>query len=402
MSCCQDESTQPIDLPALPAGRRLYCLDGLRGVAALTVVFHHFFSGFAPALVAHAGPTPSAFALSPAAAFVNGLFPVYIFFVLSGFVLAGSSAAARESLPLRAAKRVLRLGVPAVASCLVAWALVQAFPTASERLSHLVDSDWLKSTRYLSPYPSFADAIHEGTIAAFWSNDFHLNGVLWTMRVELFGSLLIYIVFARLHWALKAGLAALILSTSVLQASTLLAFASGALLKILWDRGLLRESRWSIPLILVGVYLGAMVQNPLTGIFYWPFRPLIDLARSGGFVAATAGAVMLVAGVLMNVRLQGLLDREPVQWLGRVSFGLYLVHMPLELTFFAAVFLAAGVSPTAVALAVALSAFVALSLVAGWLMTVCVTGPTLQLLRRLRPPSESTGRPSETKSAAVA
>ena len=43
----------------------------------------------------------------------------------------------------------------------------------------------------------------------------------------------------------------------------------------------------------------------------------------------TAGAVCLVRLLIASPHLQGLLGHRPLQWLGRVSFALYLTHLPV-------------------------------------------------------------------------
>ncbi|WP_019915138.1 acyltransferase family protein [Paenibacillus sp. HW567] len=72
---------------------KLLYLNGLRGVAALVVVFSHYTLSFFPAL--HTGNTSdvyNSFELfvsgSPLNVFYNGSFAVFIFFILSGFVLS--------------------------------------------------------------------------------------------------------------------------------------------------------------------------------------------------------------------------------------------------------------------------------------------------------------------------
>jgi peptidoglycan/LPS O-acetylase OafA/YrhL len=69
--------------------------------------------------------------------------------------------------------------------------------------------------------------------------------------------------------------------------------------------------------------------------------------------------------------------------LGRISFGLYLIHVPIAYTLVMAV--AVLLWPmSAITLVVGLLIFVALSVSLGWLMTALVDGPALRVLASIR------------------
>ena len=72
---------------------KLKFLDGVRGLAALIVVIHHYILAFFPAMffgnskINHFAGEHE-YSTSPLQLFYNGSFAVCIFFVLSGFVLS--------------------------------------------------------------------------------------------------------------------------------------------------------------------------------------------------------------------------------------------------------------------------------------------------------------------------
>ena len=70
---------------------RLHQLDGLRGIAALTVVLYHYLSAFLPALTPDETANPHWLSDTPLAVIFNGPFAVVVFFVLSGFVISKSA-----------------------------------------------------------------------------------------------------------------------------------------------------------------------------------------------------------------------------------------------------------------------------------------------------------------------
>jgi peptidoglycan/LPS O-acetylase OafA/YrhL len=127
---------------------RLGQLDGLRGVAAVMVVASHICAGFSPALFFGPEKAPvmswqGAFATSPAFVLVNGSFAVFIFFVLSGFVI--SAAADRSDAPILAncVARYLRLSIPCAASIAIAAALLPVRTNWAPEASALTGHWWL-------------------------------------------------------------------------------------------------------------------------------------------------------------------------------------------------------------------------------------------------------------------
>ena len=84
----------------------------------------------------------------------------------------------------------------------------------------------------------------------------------------------------------------------------------------------------SVLLILGGLLLGGYPTYFRPTNFY-RFLALGDNAAGLWHVL---GAGMLVTGLSLSPGLKALLSRKPLQWLGRISFSLYLVHVPLLLS----------------------------------------------------------------------
>jgi len=106
-------------------------LDGLRGISALIVVFHHYMCAFYPALVFeagtafHTGSVEARVGASPLSLFYNGGFAVCIFFVLSGYVLTNSyfRTQQRNVVISSAVRRYVRLMIPILFTVIVAYSL---------------------------------------------------------------------------------------------------------------------------------------------------------------------------------------------------------------------------------------------------------------------------------------
>ena len=110
----------------------------------------------------------------------------------------------------------------------------------------------------------------------------------------------------------------------------------------------------------------------------WMLRP----GETEGMIYPIAAALVLY-GCLMSVPVSRLLQLSPVLFLGRISFGMYLIHVPVLYTMVMAVaVLLWPMSP--ITLSIGLVLFAALSVSLGWLMTLAVDEPALRLLSSIR------------------
>jgi peptidoglycan/LPS O-acetylase OafA/YrhL len=93
-------------------------LDGLRFIAAAIVLLGHCFNVFDIP-----GPISRSIRSSPLTLFINGYGAVHLFFVLSGFCLAGSADRARSFFDLIQfyIRRIMRIHPPYMYALLLAW-----------------------------------------------------------------------------------------------------------------------------------------------------------------------------------------------------------------------------------------------------------------------------------------
>ena len=124
---------------------RLQHLDGLRGIAALTVVVFHYLSAFVPALTPDQTANPYWLSDTLLAVLFNGPFAVIVFFVLSGFVVS-KAAHSHGPLPLTIFLRYFRLTIPMLFSVLIAWLLLTVFPIEATKLASITGTPWLSKT----------------------------------------------------------------------------------------------------------------------------------------------------------------------------------------------------------------------------------------------------------------
>ena len=128
---------------------------------------------------------------SPFTFFFSGLSAVYIFFALSGYILtAVALKPGRQLLRIlsMSLKRYPRLMIPALVSCILAIILL-----GLGDISHPALSGPFKDVRNFDY--TFGGAVFSGAIDSFVLSGRSLyNPVLWTMKIELIGSFLVYVL----------------------------------------------------------------------------------------------------------------------------------------------------------------------------------------------------------------
>ena len=366
-------------LPQAPAAPgRVTCLDGLRGVAACAVVAFHFFCAFTPGRFADKARTGFSLVDTPLAVFWNGHFAVAVFFVLSGFVLAASAPTGPRAAPLAIGLRYLRLGVPALASSILAWAWLTGFPDAARDAQAISASPWFRWT-YQPPIPPLGQAIWEGAVGVFLNGTTRFNNPLWTMQAEFLGSILIYGSYAVLRGrARPLAMAAGLVGFAALGLFYLSAFCGGALVHE--ARGRLRDhATGGAAAGIAGLVLGATMPGHAGGDGLLP--TLVSWLGADG--ARQAGAILPLIAVLITPPVRRFFETAPLQRLGELSFPIYLVHVPLIVAPASAIFAAfAPLSPVALA-----GLFIATgldTLALGQLFLVTVERPLLAALRAVR------------------
>lgn len=353
----------PVAAPAPPAGRDL-SLDALRGVAAFAVVIYHCLLFFPWLFDILEGLGKNAYTLGDHSVFLLTALPpsllwsgreaVLLFFVLSGFVLALPFLSARPPsyLPFLA-RRCCRLFLPCIAIVLVALLLqlLLGRPSRPDLAGTFNDLCWQES-----PTPLLV-LRHLLLIGDYYS----LNVPIWTLHFEWQAALL----FPFIVWLSARG--------PFLAVGVALAGAVGAYLLRAWLGATgqlnaftaLPQFLYFMPYFLFGVLLArhrAALSPAIARLPRWrrlglwllcfvllKLRWLVPAPSLLDDLACGAGAAMLIALIINSPAAQSCLMRGPLPWLGRVSFSLYLVHMPVIL---AALALLPQALPIGVALAV--------------------------------------------------
>ncbi|HEY2158720.1 MAG TPA: acyltransferase [Isosphaeraceae bacterium] len=368
-----------IEPPGGPGGSgpaQLACLDSLRGIAILLVIFFHLGSADLAAFHPAVG-----LALRP---FRYGYTGVHLFLVLSGFCLAHSmiqrSRAGRApSYRAYLAARWRRIAPPYYA----AMALYLAIPLAALALGRPAPATGrCLSWRQVSTHALFLHGLWGDTVYAintpFWSLSLEFQFYLllpFLMAIAArFGSVAMVGLVAAATVAFRAALAGLFPGEVHLVNGFFLGrlteFALGMLVAWWYNRRAPgRTSRAALPLLLGSAICLACGIWAAEG----PAAPVTDYAFGLGYALLVAAALV---GVEAGPRFRRVFEAPWLVWVGVVSYSLYLCHsLVIERGF--QVYLGAARGAGAAADVAAFVAVFGLVLLLGWAFHAAVERPFL-------------------------
>jgi peptidoglycan/LPS O-acetylase OafA/YrhL len=292
-------------------------LDGLRGLASFAVVIHHSLLRGTD---------------------IGGL-SVFLFFILSGFLITGILHRARRKIEAG------RVRIGAALSDFWWRRALRIFPAYYLWLGIWVVSEALRGDTTLLPelgwYLTYTQNLLIGFVTYAWGDFTHV----WSLAVEqqyyVFFAPLVVILPARLHTRLMIG--TILLCLILIEALNLDGFemislytapitgfvfmAAGALMTLEIDR---LPTAFGSPLVLaaIGPAIVALACYPVaerTVGFHLPYAVLV------------IASVTALSGLMIHVlaRPDGLavriLETRPLKYLGLISYGLYVVHLPIGL-----------------------------------------------------------------------
>ena len=273
--------------------------------------------------------------LSPLSILWAGNFAVCIFFVLSGFVLSEFCRTTRISFPAQLLRRYLRLALPVLITSTIACIIMMlGLYKNLDAAQQVTRSGWL-SLWYRGFEPGFLDVTSNSLYSVFATGSLNYNPNLWTMEIELAGSVYVFLLHALFRNKIVRGLVLIGFAAIHLDDFYCL-FAIGALLyelegglgavcRQIFTAASWRE-RFTVAGFGFGLYLGAFpfVSPGMPADLYTWLSPSTDAVGWH-----KVGAVITVAALLQCASVQRLLGCAIGRYLGRISFILYLIHIPI-------------------------------------------------------------------------
>ena len=338
---------------------RIEALDSVRGIAALIVVIHHCFlvkPVYSDFFFSHwktnaSGLVSWIFLYTPARLVWAGYEAVTLFYVLSGLVLALPWIEGRPvGYKKFALRRICRLYIPYVVAIAIAAVLNVALmqhAAVSGASRWVNEMTWTNRVNLFVLFDHFAAIGHHATI----------NGVthtlIWEIRVSLIFPLII-VPIAR--WGVRGALAVLTCLLIVIVGMQLLygnISALGDLLIPIPHQSI--PNKLAIELQWTAYYACLFVFGSLLATRLQEIRILFARARSWvGFVVlgcgllvfqghwshwhavqefmVAVGSVLILCAAIAPGGVEKMLLKRLPRHLGRLSFSLYLVHVPIILT----------------------------------------------------------------------
>ncbi|WP_184361797.1 acyltransferase [Rhizobium sp. BK602] len=179
------------------ASQKIISLEAMRGIASLIVLFHHFCLAFLPSVK---DAYPRGLAGTPIAWIMRGESAVIFFFVLSGFVLTLKFYQRPDhgALLLSAIKRLPRLMGPAAISIVGGFVVLLLHWNYNEQAAAITGSEWLRTfgnAHFPRGFePTIASMFEQFVLVFLLPDHFWYNSNLWTMPLEYYGSLLVFLL----------------------------------------------------------------------------------------------------------------------------------------------------------------------------------------------------------------
>ena len=332
---------------------KLGFLDGVRGIAMMIVVFHHFGLAFFPAInylnpeKIHLGngEIELFIAKTPFNLFFNGGFAVSIFFVLSGFVLSykfhltGSQQLLREY----AAKRYFRLLLPVGGSIVLCYVLHLCGLFSAQSIGEITKSgEWFNGLFTDMKGPK--DFVSNIFLDVFLNNDNRYNAVLWTITIEFLGSMLLFAFLALSAENRNSVIIHILVAVVILVTDKKFyaAFILGSLVSRLFVNGFsfpkgIKGSVLKIVLLAAGVYFSSFPQGFHTQQSMWK---ILDWNWTSGYdLFHVIGAFCILFVICFDEHLRRFFALKPFLYLGKISFSFYLIHLAVMCSLGSSVFL---------------------------------------------------------------
>jgi len=311
---------------------RLHYLDGLRGLAALTVFFAHLSIVVFPSLF---NGLPSMARLrfewvlagTPLDILWAANFAVCIFFVMSALVLSHFYEKEGGNFLAVCARRYLRLVLPILAASFFAYVLWTSGAMFNLKAQEITQEGWLKA-QYVTASPGFGQYLRESLYGVFRVPMSEFNPALWTMKYEMEGSIGVFALYTLVPQRLLRAVV-LALGFILFFNSYYMCFVGGVLIYE-W-MNLPSAIRAFVPnwtgwvLLAAGLYMGAFPYNVATPENIWFGRMLFLGVEQWHMI----GAIPLVFACVMLAPVRRFFSFRPLQFLGKISFALYLVHGPM-------------------------------------------------------------------------
>ncbi|PQJ10749.1 hypothetical protein CJD36_012320 [Flavipsychrobacter stenotrophus] len=364
-------------------------LEGVRAIGALIVFVCHFqiiiapdfYDHFYKFLYPHLGHTRTNFIVLSSNLMINGNLVLHLFWALSAYVIFKNffqHGATGSKLLASSAKRYFRLMLPCAVSIFFSYAIYKGGLIYVRKIG----VETLQQNLYLIP-PSFFHALKTSVWNTLFNYDYYdsYNGPLWTIQREFYGSIFCFALFGLTGRTYRRGLIYLTI------------FIVVGMLKMYWLNS-----------FLFGYYLSDYDFTPTNSeqvkkiinkvndfitrhqwlivgmvLIVFGICKMIIYKRLGWMDMVNSFLCSLVILVTFRVApITRLLGHKALTLLGKVSFGIYLLHWPIMCSFTSWLYLRHTDHSTGF-ITLLFSLSLALTLLLSWLFYKFVDMPSIAL-----------------------
>lgn len=295
-------------------------IDGLKGVSCLLIFFGHFSAIYK---MAESAPSLECFAAKatityPFSFFFHENFWLYLFFIISGYLLAYNWKGSSPSQVLKkAVMRFFRLAIPVLGAGILILFIQNIWGFCNNRFNEIGTNTWFSSF-YSTP-------IH---LKDVFLEPFHVllfgyskaNVPFWVLREMFLASCIIYIccaVHEQEHGRFPTKticITGLSLILSLLWHSNIIVTCLIGMCGVwaeAWSARFLDNQPYAVPLALVGVS-----------------SPFIIFSLNLLFLKPVAFLLMVISIPRIDF-IKKILSAKTPLFLGKISFGIYAIHFPV-------------------------------------------------------------------------
>ena len=244
----------------------------------------------------------------PVSIFTAESFWLYLFFVISGYLLIISTPRKTRDFLVKCAKRILRLAIPIWGTAIFIFVIQNTIGFYNHSVQAIVQNTWL--THLYGSRLTVLDILKEPFFVLILGTS-KFNSPFWCLRDMLISSFLIYGV----GWICKSkktetiAVCVLTVLAAITGRSIIMACLCGSCARLLREKAEIQNKKNIM--VLAGLLL------PL--VAFWSGNPVFT---------STAFASFLIA-VPQVERVKSIFECKLVKRLGAVSFGIYALHWPI-------------------------------------------------------------------------
>lgn len=321
--------------------QRLDWIDGLRGICCILIFVHHFLLIFYPSTYSGNAAPSHMFAKldvylaqSPFAFLINGNFLVCIFCVVSAVSISYSIFGKTDwnRLSRSLIKRFPRLALPLFATSLLVYFMIKLSLFENDTAVQITQSWWL--ARYYRHDLNLWRVFRTSFIDVWFVGNDEFSTAFWMLKYIFYGSFATYLL-SIMAWKKNQKILIVYFFTAVvflLLDNLIFNFILGTILGYFISNEMkpLHSKLIGAFLILLGMFFGGYPTGITPDNIYRFFPDVLQEVKPY-FVYHSVGAFFVVAGFYcLDLRL---LKRKLFLFLGKISYAVYLLHIPVLFSF---------------------------------------------------------------------